>query len=110
MFHHFRAVLFRSAGIGLNCPSGIDVALDHDVGAGRNLEIVGFALHQLDRLAAEIAGEQELIQPVRQRRGGAKGEHRVAAEEDGHRHALAGLIVAAPVPRSDFLQLPVHAG
>ena len=89
---------------------GVDEALDHDVGVGRNLEVVGFALHHLDRLAAEIAGEQEFIQPVRQRRGGAKRKHRVAAEEDGHRHPLAGFVVAASVARGDFLQLPMHAG
>ena len=89
---------------------GVDVAFDHDVSVGRNLEVVGFALHHLYRLSAEVAGEQEFIQPVRHRRGRAKRKHRVAAEEDGHRHPLAGFIVAASVTRGDFLQLPMHAG
>ena len=88
----------------------IDVALDDDVGVGWHLEVAGFALDHLHRLAAQIAGEQKLIQPVRHRGGGAERIDRVAAEEDGHRHPLASLVVATAVARGDFLQLPMHAG
>ena len=89
---------------------GVHVALEHDVRVGGNFEIVGKALDQGDRFAAEITREQEFIQPVRQRGGGAKREHRVAAQEHRHRHPPAGFVVAPSVPGADLLQLPMHAG
>ena len=89
---------------------GIHVALEHDVRVGRHFQVVGLALDQFDGLLAQVAGEQELVQAVGQRRGGAEGEDGVAPEEHRHRHARAGLVVAPPVPRADLLQLPMHPG
>ena len=88
----------------------VHVAFDDKVRVGRHFQVVGLALDQFDGLLAQIAGEQELIQAVGQRRGGAEGEHRVAAEEHRHGHARAGFVVTPPMPRADLLQLPVHAG
>ncbi len=89
---------------------GVDVAFDDEVGVGGHLQGVGLALHELNGFLAEITGEQELVEAVGQRRGGAEGEDGIATEEDGDGHALALLVIAAAVARGDFLQLPVHAG
>ena len=89
---------------------GIDVAFDDEVGVGGHFEVVGFALDEFDGFFAEITGEQKFVEAVGQRRGGGKGEHGIAAEEDGDGHARAGFVVAAAVARADFLELPVHAG
>ena len=39
----------------------VDVAFNHDVRISRDLEIVRFAFHQLDRLFAQITRQQEFI-------------------------------------------------
>ncbi len=88
----------------------IHVAFDDEVGIGRHFQIVGLALDELDRFFPQIAGEQEFIEPIGQRRGGGEGEDRIAAEENRDGHACAGFVIAAAVARADFLQLPVHAG
>jgi hypothetical protein len=88
----------------------VDVAFDHEIRVGRHFEIVGLALDQFDRFLAQVTGEQEFIEAIGQRRRGGEGKHRVAAEEDGHGHAGAGLVVAPAMARAHLLQLPVHAG
>jgi len=65
--HHCRAA--RSPRLGL-----VDVAFEHDLGVGRYLEIDRGALGELDRPAAQKAGEHELVDPRRQRRGVVGGE------------------------------------
>ena len=50
---------------------GVDEALDHDVGVGRDLEPRGDAGHRADRLAAQEAGEEVLVHVGRERRRGA---------------------------------------
>src|SRR5688572_33429634 len=46
-----------------------------------------------DVCSSDLTGKEKFIQAIRHRRGGGKGEHRVAADEDAHRHARAGLVV-----------------
>jgi len=73
-----------------------------NIRAGGDFQVVGFAFDQFDGFFAEVTGEQEFVESVGQRRGGAKGEDGIAAEEDGHGHALAGLIVAAAMAGGHF--------
>src|SRR6185312_17358596 len=69
-----------------------------------------FAGDEFNGLFSQIPGEQKFVQPIRQRRGGAKREYRVAAEENSDRHPLAGFVISTAMPGGDFLELPVHPG
>ena len=62
----------------------LDVAFEHDLGVGRNFQIDGFALDDLDRLAAQEAGDHELLDLRRRGNDGGKSRRRIGA--DGHRH------------------------
>ena len=88
----------------------VNVAFDDEVGVGGDFEVVGLALHQFDGFLAEITGQQEFIQSIRQRCGGGEGEDGIAPEKNRDGHARAGLIITPPMTRADFLQLPMHAG
>ena len=61
-----------------------DVAFEHDLGVRRNFEIDGFALHNLDGLAAQESGDHELLDFRRRRHDGRKRGRRIGA--DGHRN------------------------
>ena len=50
----------------------VNVAFDDEVGVGRHFQVVGLALDQLDGFLAQVTGEEEFIQAIGQRRGGAK--------------------------------------
>ncbi len=64
-------------------------------------------LHDLDRLAAQEAGEHQLVDVLRQRRARAVGRDRVEPERDRDLHpAVAREVVGAAV----LVQLPVHRG
>jgi hypothetical protein len=89
---------------------GVDVAFDDKVRIGRNHEVVGLTFDEFDRFFAEVTGEEEFVEAVRERRGCAESKHGVATDEDGDGHALAGFVIAASVTGGDFLELPVHAG
>ena len=88
----------------------VHVAFQHDLGAGRHHDGDADALHHLHRLLAEEAGEDHLVQILRQRRGGRVDRRRVGA--DGHRHgqplppALRHPVVLGPA----LVGVPVHAG
>ena len=87
----------------------IDVAFDHDLGIGRRFDGLRHALHELDRLAAQITGQQILVDVGRQRRGGAPHRRRIAAEDDrtGDERLLFFLRHAL-VFRAALVPLPVH--
>ena len=85
----------------------LDVALHDDLGMGRHLEVDRLGLHQLDRLAAQEAGDHELVDVLGQRRRGRVGGDRVETEGDRDVEALAH---AAPVGGTVLVQLPVHEG
>ena len=65
----------------------LDVALEHDLGVGGHLEVDRHALHELDRLAAQEAGDHQLVDVLRQRRARRVGGDRVEAERDRDLHA-----------------------
>ena len=60
----------------------IDVAFDDDIRVRRHFDIDGDAFDQLDAFLAQEAGEEDLIDLRRQRRGGGVDHRRIAAEAD----------------------------
>ncbi len=54
---------------------------------GRDFEVDGFALHQLDRLAAEEAGDEVLLDFGWGGDDGGEGGGRVRTDGDGDLHA-----------------------
>ena len=77
------------------------LALDDHLGMGRHQQVVGFRLHDLERLAAEAACHGQfvdgLVAEARRHAGAAdEPDDRVLAEDDGHlRHGLAPRLRAA---------------
>jgi hypothetical protein len=67
----------------------LNVAFEHDLRVGRHFEIDGPALHQLDAALAEDAGEHQLVEPFRHRRGGRVLQHRIGAQRDRNVEPLA---------------------
>src|SRR5437763_787790 len=49
--------------------TGLDIPFKDEVDVGRNFDIDRLAFHELDRFPAQESGEENLIKPVRQRRG-----------------------------------------
>lgn len=96
---------FHAKGFG-----GVDIAFNHEIGIGRDFEVVGFAFDEFDGFFAQVTGQEVFIHAVGQWRGGAEWEDGVATEENGDGHSLAAFVVAAAMARADFLELPVHAG
>ena len=85
----------------------LDVALEHDLRARRDLDPDADAFHELDRLAAQEAGEHQLVDVLRQRRARRVGGDRVEPERDGDLDAAVGCeVVGATV----LVDLPVHEG
>lgn len=70
-----------------------DLALDHDLGAGGHVQIDGLAAHELDRLAADAAGDLGFADIGRHRRTRDHARYRLGADGDGDRHALAARLV-----------------
>ena len=60
-----------------------DVAFEDDFGVGGDFEVDGFALDDLDRLAAQEAGDHELFNFGRRGDDGGKSECRIGANGDG---------------------------
>ena len=65
-----------------------DIAFEHDLGIGGNFQIRSLALHHLDRLAAQEAGDHHLIQIGRQRQNRGIHGGRIGADGHGDIHAL----------------------
>src|SRR5439155_15097034 len=68
----------------------LDVALEHDLRARGNLDPDGYALHELDRLAAEEAGHHQLVDVLGQRRAGRVRGDRIEAERHRDLDAAVG--------------------
>ena len=88
----------------------LDVALEHDVRAGRHLEIDRHGLHELDPAPAQKAGQQQLVEPFGHRRGRGIRQDRLGAQRHGHLETLAQPLGDAMVLRAALVPLPVHAG
>ena len=87
------------------------VPLQHDLRVGRDLEVDGLALDQLDRLLAKNARDRKLVHLWRQRHRARPHRRRVAAKRDRHVDPLHLHPLAGPVmPRPHLVALPVHAG
>ena len=87
----------------------VDITLDHEVAVGRDINIVGDALHEFHGTAAQEPGQQVFVHVVghRRRRGISIG--RIAAQRHRHGHppprAFPGIVM--PGPR--LVDMPVHA-
>jgi len=85
----------------------LDVALEHDLCGRGHLELDRLPPDELDRLAAQEAGEHQLVDVLRERRRRRVGRDRVEPERDRHLEtALRGEVVHSPV----LVDLPVHEG
>ncbi len=101
-------------------PAGIraDVALDHDLRLGGHVDVDRLRADEPDRRAVQEAGEQQLADARRQRRGGGVGQHALAAEHDRAGHAgrvfaagAGGVVVGSPRPPvagAVVVDVPVH--
>ncbi len=58
------------------------LALEHDLAHRRRLDAVREALDQRERLAAQRAGDGELVQPVGHARDRHQPDRRIGAEDD----------------------------
>ena len=90
--------------------AGLDGALEHDLGAGRHLQLGADALDQLGARAAQQARELILGQRIGHRRDRAEDGRRVGTERDGNREPLARLrqAVVAEIERAATLRQPAH--
>ena len=68
------------------------------------------ALDHLDAATGQEAAEQQLVEPLGHRRGGAVGQHRLRAERDRDLEPLPQPLGDAVVLRAALVALPVHAG
>ena len=64
----------------------INVTFDHNLGIRGRFDRLADALHEFDRLAAQIAGQQILVDVRWQRRGGRPHRRRIAAERNRTRN------------------------
>ena len=62
----------------------VNVALEDNLGVGRNFEVDGFALHEFDRLLPQESGNHVLLHLGRRGNDGGKSQRRVGS--DGYRH------------------------
>ena len=88
----------------------LDVSFEDDLRARRHLEIDGNAFDEIDALAAQEAGQQQLVETLRHGRGGGKRQGRVGAERDRDRQPLLQPFGNAVMLRAALVPLPVHAG
>ena len=86
----------------------IDIALDHEVAVGRNIDIVGNALHEFHRTAAQEPGQQVFVHVVRHRSRRGVGIDGIAAQRDRNGHPAAQTLVGVVMARSGLVNMPVH--
>ena len=94
----------------------VNVAFEHEFGAGRHFQIDGARLDQFNRFAAQESGERELIQHRRQRCSRSIRQDRIAADRNRDRNFItpcigvrASLLVALPMHTGLALVINLHA-
>ncbi len=70
----------------------VDVAFEDDFGVGGDFEIDGFALHQLDRLLAQEAGDEIFLDIGRSGNDGGERDRGIGADGDGDFHFARGAV------------------
>ena len=89
---------------------GIDKAFEHELRFGRHPHVDGFALNDFKRLAsARNPAKMKLADGRRQRRSRCINDRGIAADGNGHFHALARGFIMLVVARSVLVLVPVHA-
>ncbi len=88
----------------------MDRPFEDDFRAGRHLQVVADALHELGARAAQQSRELVLAQRVRHRRHRGKNRRRVGAERHRDRERLAGMRerVIAKIERAAAMREPAH--
>jgi len=84
----------------------VDVAFEHELGVGGNLEIDGLAARHAHAAPPQETGERDLVDDRGQRRGGGIRDRRVGADRDGDRNVTAPFL---GVRAALFVLLPVHS-
>ena len=82
------------------------IAFDHDLGAGRHVEIDGLAFDQLDRRAADGADDVVFAHAFRHRRAGDETERRLPADDERDRHFLVAELLPGGDVMADMLRPP----
>ena len=87
----------------------LDVALQHDLRVGRDLEIDRHALDELDALPTQESGEHQLVETFGHRR-----RRRIVSAGSGPSATATGQALAEPLGdammlRAALVPLPVHA-
>ncbi len=77
--------------------SGVDQALDDDLGVGGHVQVDARRLDDADGRAGQTAGDRHLVLIDRQLLRPGEQHHRRAADDDGAGHRLLALLVFAPV-------------
>ena len=85
-----------------------DRPLEDDLGVRRDFQVHGLAADELHRLAAQEAGEHELVDVVWERRARGVRRHGIEPDRDGYRDppVLGREEIGPPV----LVHLPVHVG
>ncbi len=88
----------------------MDMPLEHELGAGRNLQITDATVHQLGARAAEESGESEFGERVRHRRHRRQHGCRIRAQRHRHGKGSAGMLFAplAVIQRAAAVGEPAH--
>ena len=68
----------------------VDVAFEDDFGVGGDFQVDGFAFDQFDRLLAEEAGDEVLLDVGRRGNDGGEGESGIGADGDRNFHFPGG--------------------
>ena len=93
---------FHRIGVGFDA----EIALDHDLGAGRHVKIDGLAFDQLDRRAADGADDIVFANALGHRRAADEVERRLPADRHRDRHFLVTLLLPGGDVMADMLGAP----
>ena len=83
-----------------------EIAFDHDLGAGRHVQVDRFAFDQFDRRAADGADHVVFAKPFRHRRAGDKAERWLPADRNRNRHFLVPGLLPRGHVMADMLRAP----
>ena len=86
----------------------VDITLDHEVAVGRDINIVGDALHEFHGTAAQEPGQQVFVHVVGHRSRRGVGIDGIAAQRDRNGHPAAQTLVGVVMARSGLVNMPVH--
>ena len=87
-----------------------EVALDHDLGRGRHVQVDALAFDEFDRCAADCAHHVVLAHALRHRRSREKVQRRLPADRHRDRHLGAAALLPGGDVVADMLRAPHQDG